>query len=129
MFNRGDSAAAVSFIRSAMRADPQDHRTPEQRAGNMRTMRGRLGAMTPTSVVSQTATEIVFTVRAENEPSATITMNIEASAPYRITGMRSWWSRTFIARVRRAAHPLGAADARTASSLAAERRRESLASR
>jgi hypothetical protein len=38
--------------------------------------------------VSSTATEIVFTVRAENEPSATITMNVEAGAPYRITGMR-----------------------------------------
>jgi CubicO group peptidase (beta-lactamase class C family) len=88
MFNRGDSAAAVPFIISAIQQDPQDQRTPEQRAGNMRTMRGRLGAMTPTSVVSSTATEIVFTVRAENEPSATITMNVEAGAPYRITGMR-----------------------------------------
>ncbi len=88
MFNRGDSAAAVAFIGSAMAPNPEDKRTPEQRAGAMRTMRGRLGAMTPTAVVSQSPTEIVFTVRAENEPSATITMNIEASAPYRITGLR-----------------------------------------
>jgi len=88
MFNRGDSAAAVAFIASSMAPSPNAQRTPEQRAGMMRSTRGRLGALTPTSVVSSTPTEIVFTARAENEPSATITISVESSAPYRISNIQ-----------------------------------------
>jgi CubicO group peptidase (beta-lactamase class C family) len=84
LFNAGDSAAAVGFIRDSIIKAPNEQRTPEQRAGGLRGMRGRLGKLTPLTVVSSTPTSIEITVAAENEPSATLTFEVEAAVPYRI---------------------------------------------
>jgi hypothetical protein len=47
-------------------------------------MRGRLGKITPAAIVASTPYKIEFTVTAENEPSATLSIEVEARAPYRI---------------------------------------------
>jgi CubicO group peptidase (beta-lactamase class C family) len=84
LYNAGDSAAAIPFIRDSIVKGKDDQRTPEQRAGGMRGMRGRLGKITPSGIVASSAYKIEFTATAENEPSATISIEVEARAPYRI---------------------------------------------
>ena len=84
VYNAGDSAAAIPFIRDSIVKGQDDQRTPEQRAGGMRGMRGRLGKITPNAVVASMPYKIEFTVTAENEPSATLSIEVEARAPYRI---------------------------------------------
>jgi CubicO group peptidase (beta-lactamase class C family) len=88
LFNAGDSAAAVPFIRDSMVQGPDDKRTPEQRAGQMRAIRQRLGALTPLAIASSSPAQFVLTVRPEQEESATLSVDVEPAAPFRIVQLR-----------------------------------------
>ena len=51
-------------------------------------MRAQTGGMTAVSVVSSTATEIVLKIVAGNGDDVTLTISVEAKAPYRIVRIR-----------------------------------------
>jgi CubicO group peptidase (beta-lactamase class C family) len=82
-----DAAELRRFLAEDVVPRAGDRRTLDERVAGFQQMRGDIGALTLTRVVSQTPTSLVFTARTAKEARMTYTITVEAQAPFRITSI------------------------------------------
>ncbi|MBI1809924.1 MAG: beta-lactamase family protein [Gemmatimonadetes bacterium] len=85
---RLDSAAVRRFFAERMAPNAEDTRSLDEKVATVLSRRARLGALTPVGLEMKTPTTVDLRCRTGEGDPATVTLEIEAAAPWRIVRVR-----------------------------------------